>query len=469
MVRLGSATRERSYPNVDRSTATRVSVNWLVWATSVGCVQSQEVLTRTINNLSEAGVGQTQDASYVPPTPPSSSERKPDEWSDASFEHPSLTDVWPDAGFVQPTTTTPEVFVGTGYHSTCASVFGELYCWGDNKYGQLGTPPDRDLERPLRIRVDFVPTVIDGGERHMCALDTRGLVHCWGSNDSGQLGQVEPREWYAPTQVELPEPVRVLSSGERHVCVIGQSAQLYCWGSNQDGQLGLGQRHDEDDDYKENDDDEHLRDTMWPAAPVGDNLWLTVSAGQGHTCGIHLEGTLWCWGRNRNRQAGQFDGESFDTPRQVGEDDDWTYVVAGHTHSCALRKDLSLWCWGSNVEGKPYPLGGEWTDAEDDPQYVSGVEWRSIHTRSMSSCGLTLDDEGLCWGRNDEGQLGLGDFELRDTPTFVGRGGAQLSTGLLHACGTTQTLDVYCTGSNESGQLGVGDYESRNEFTHVRF
>jgi alpha-tubulin suppressor-like RCC1 family protein len=420
---------------------------------TASCVQSQEVLTRSyLNTQPEAGVEREHDAGTTDApdatSPLFTTEHSPrDERRDASFEY-------------TPNLAAPDVVVGTGYFSTCASVFGKLYCWGDNSYGQLGTFPDRPLEWPTRLQVDFVAASIDGGERHMCALNTGGSVYCWGANDDGQLGQGDRNDRYEPTGVYLPEPVRQLSSGESHVCVVTESGQLYGWGWNKEGQLALSD--DASDDAQQESD--VLTPTLIDRGP-----WTMVSAGQGHSCGTRTDGTLWCWGRNYNRQVGQYEGERFRTPQQVGADTDWKFVVAGQTHSCALRNNHTLWCWGSNLEGQPYPLGAEWAASEDDPEYASDAEWQTLDTRWMSSCGFTLNGEALCWGRNEEGQLGLNDFEFRNGPTFVAKGGIQISTGLLHTCGVSEDLDVYCTGNNESGELGTGDFQRKNQFTRVRF
>lgn len=432
----------------------------LICLQAAGCVQSQEVLTRTTNYLTDAGTPPraptTDGGASSTGTPFLTDTASPDGPRESSGSRP----IRRDAGSLNTPVAAADVVVGTGYYSTCASAFGEVFCWGDNTYGQLGVAPDRALERPARVAVALTAVFIDGGERHMCALDTNGAVYCWGNNDAGQLGQGDQEARYTPSRVKLPKRARALSSGESHVCVIDEQAQLYCWGSNNEGQLAL-------DEDTSNDADK----SPYVLAPVhvSDASWATISAGQSHTCGTQTNGSLWCWGSNYSRQVGQYEGERFSAPKRVGQDNDWRLAVAGQTHSCALRDDRSLWCWGSNLEGQAYPLGAEWRGSEDDPQYMSGVEWKQVYTRFMSSCGLTLDNEGLCWGRNKEGQLGVQDFELRNKPTFVGRGGIQISIGLLHTCGVTESLDVYCTGDNQAGQLGVGDFERRNQFTRVRF
>ena len=79
-----------------------------------------------------------------------------------------------------------------------------------------------------------------------------------------------------------------------------------------------------------------------------------------------------------------------------------------------------------------------------------------------------IRSELYCWGRNDSGQLGLGDTEHRgDDPDEVGPSlppvllPADLDVHSVHVGGShTCIIDsrgaVYCWGANESGQLGLG-------------
>ena len=68
------------------------------------------------------------------------------------------------------------------------------------------------------------------------------------------------------------------------------------------------------------------------------------------------------------------------------------------------------------------------------------------------------------WGRNDRGQLGVGDKVNREVPTLVTRllktkAVVQVAAGYAHsACLTADGL-VFVCGCGDNGQLGVGDIE----------
>lgn len=94
------------------------------------------------------------------------------------------------------------------------------------------------------------------------------------------------------------------------------------------------------------------------------------------------------------------------------------------------------------------------------------VKWSRVF--AGPTCAFGLDDQGQVWafGDNACGQLGLGDQLARILPekldwTF----GAikSISCGLTHALFLTKQGKVYACGKNDQGQLGLGD---KVEFVH---
>ncbi|KAL3791662.1 hypothetical protein HJC23_003919 [Cyclotella cryptica] len=79
-------------------------------------------------------------------------------------------------------------------HSLCTTAFdGGCYAWGSNGFGQLGMPSDLDQGSRLSprrvedLKAVFVVAVA-AGDRHSVALTKMGEVFCWGDNRAGQLG-----------------------------------------------------------------------------------------------------------------------------------------------------------------------------------------------------------------------------------------------------------------------------------------
>ncbi len=93
----------------------------------------------------------------------------------------------------QVTALTGATALGANHLHHCAVKDGEVWCWGDNFLGQLGTgagggriTPER---APVRAKTSFRAVSVGTGRDSTCALDDQGLVWCWGANTYGQLGQ----------------------------------------------------------------------------------------------------------------------------------------------------------------------------------------------------------------------------------------------------------------------------------------
>src|SRR5690606_31582690 len=194
-----------------------------------------------------------------------------------------------------------------------------------------------------------------------------------------------------------------------------------------------------------------------------------VAAGQGHTCAIRMDGSLWCWGRNSRRELGQGPDQSDQTrePGVVGDQNDWVSVSAGQNHTCGIRAE-ELYCWGDNSHNQP-GFGGP--DVAAAPALVPGVpSVRSVSVDTFHTCAIDAARVLRCWGRNIEGQLGDGTVDLRVQPTEALPQGNwdAISAGRFHTCGVRSGA-ILCTGDNAPGRLGTGDTERSQEFSPTYF
>ena len=95
------------------------------------------------------------------------------------------------AALEQPTSGVTAVALGIG-HSCVLGAGGVVSCWGNNHFGQLGP------QAPLAGSLPNVPTPVEGlpagmravaaGYNFTCAMASTGDVYCWGDNRDGQLG-----------------------------------------------------------------------------------------------------------------------------------------------------------------------------------------------------------------------------------------------------------------------------------------
>jgi alpha-tubulin suppressor-like RCC1 family protein len=351
--------------------------------------------------------------------------------------------------------------VAVGISHSAAISSGRLYTWGANDAGELGLGDEVERHVPTELTSAQTFVSVTAGDDYTCALDDAGNVFCFGANARGQLGQGDRQARSVPTHVTLPLPARVVSDDFEHVCALLADASLYCWGENFEGELGQ-------DDSPPVGQDDTADDKLSPVQVPGTD-WNDVSAGQGFTCAIRLDGTLWCWGRNTGHQLGPPTDIQIRHPIQVGTDSDWLHVVSGQQFSFALKKDHSLWCWGINVASPNdgFPLGIDTDDLATPTRLGSANDWVSVATRVFHTCAINRSHELWCWGRNIEGQLGTGDLDLRQTPTHVADDMAGVAVSWFTTCAFSTAGRVLCTGKNDYGEIGDGTTDRPVHFTDV--
>lgn len=131
-------------------------------------------------------------------------------------------------------------------------------------------------------------------------------------------------------------------------------------------------------------------------------------------------------------------------------------VVSGSSHSCALNASGTAMCWGANEEGQ---LGNATRADRATPTRVdSELRFSTLAAGESHTCGLAGNGVPLCWGENLSGQLGDGSRNNQTVPRVVGGGLAfqEITAGWSHTCGLTSSGNTFCWGNNNQGQLGDG-------------
>lgn len=115
-------------------------------------------------------------------------------------------------------------------------------------------------------------------------------------------------------------------------------------------------------------------------------------------------------------------------------------------------------CWGVNDQ---YQLGGGAPAQSLTPVPVSGLSAgiRHIAAGAAHTCAVTIEGEVHCWGGNAHGELGAGQASAAPvaTPTKVeGLPGPMMmvAAGRFHTCAVSPLGQAWCWGQNEFGALG---------------
>ena len=352
--------------------------------------------------------------------------------------------------------------ITTGQAHTCALLqTGNITCWGNNEYGQLGSgQTSSSYEVPVEVLGITDATQITTNDDHTCALLQTGTIKCWGNNTSGQLGNGQSTgDWY-DRSADSSVPVEVLgitdatqiTTSDYHTCALLQTGNIKCWGNNTSGQLGNGQRGD---DWQDN-----SADSSVPVEVLGITDATQITAGDDHTCALQQAGTIKCWGDNSSGELGNGTETTSSVPVEVLGINDATQITTSGEHTCALLQTGTIKCWGSNEYGQ---LGsGQTSSSYEVPVEVLGItDATQITTSGEHACALLQTGNIKCWGSNFYGQLGNGQSR-RDADSSVPvevlgvNDATQITTSDYHACALLQTGNIKCWGNNSSGQLGNG-------------
>jgi cysteine-rich repeat protein len=277
-------------------------------------------------------------------------------------------------------------------------------CDDGNSIAADGCEPDCKVSKVVRL---------SAGTTHTCALLREGLVRCWGANQQGQLGlgtsaDRRSNKPYLNDVVQLGAPAAALAAGRAHTCALMQDGSVRCWGANASGQLGLGHTRAVGDDEAPN--------APNAAVQLGATA-IAIAAGGDVSCAILQGGALRCWGANTFGQLG-----------------------LGHTN----------------------PIGDNEVPSAAVATVILDDTVRAVGPGGDHTCAVLASNLVRCWGRNDLGQLGLGntanlgDNEAPTTAAAIMFPGAT-AFGAIQA-GATRTFAWMTDGSAVRGWGDNGDF-----------
>ncbi|HMI94303.1 MAG TPA: hypothetical protein VK509_23185 [Polyangiales bacterium] len=384
-----------------------------------------------------------------------------------------------DAGGIQPPPVKCVAQVSlASTHSCAVRNDGTLWCWGSNRYGQLGAEPaSSPVPTPTRVAaLGSDVAEVATGDGHTCARKKDGAVLCWGLNSSGQLGNggidgetcldtsgAEMKCNPVPTEVTALGDARHVVAGELHSCALKADGSVLCWGGYSEfGVVGSDRTGEQTCSMNRLCAPSPRRVASMPAA---DEL---VSGALGrHTCARAADGALWCWGLNQHGQLGHDTPELSGTPLHAAESLEIVHAATGLAHTCALDPAGALYCWGSNEVGQ---LGNGTTNASASPVKLAPLDdgatsgpAAALASGGAHNCALRKDGTVWCWGSNRRGQLGIGAAPTQSTlPAAVDALGADtvgIAVGAQHSCAIESSGELLCWGDNSDGQLGDGTSE----------
>jgi hypothetical protein len=296
---------------------------------------------------------------------------------------------------------------------------GELLCWGANNVGQLGLGITGPLMPTPIVATSIGGQVIDFDTNGatVCAIKPNLNLYCWGANTYGQVGTGSPTSHIAtPYHVQLPKGVMVqeVSVGDLQTCALTTDGRVFCWGSNQYGQIGLTAS---------------AWATYGPqqiafGTGVTDDF-VDVASGYGTACAVHASGGMYCWGNNAQNILVGVDSNISPIPQYIAPVLDgtatpaWKHVSMGNTGSvCGIQTSGKMFCWGGGAGSGTG--SSEW--AMVIPLPVSTQSMTAGNAIAEVSMGFgggcvinSISMRTYCWGSNYWGEVGSTNASVMQT------------------------------------------------------
>ncbi|BBG98612.1 Regulator of chromosome condensation family with FYVE zinc finger domain [Prunus dulcis] len=293
-----------------------------------------------------------------------------------------------------------------GKHAAIVTKQGEVFCWGQADGGRLGNKINMDVSYPKLV------DSLNGIQ-----------LYTWGDTSCGDslAGKEKTRSQWLPQKLSgslNSVNISNVTCGGWHTAIVSTSGQLFTYGDGTFGVLGHGNL----DSVSQPREVESLK-----------GLWVkSVSCGSWHTAAVveimvdrlrlnSIGGKLFTWGDADKGRLGHVDNERKLLPTFVARlvDHDFVQVCCGRMLTVGLTNKGTVYTMGSAVHGQ---LGN--LQAKD--KSITVVEGklkeefiREIASGSYHVAVLTARGSVYTWGKGANGQLGLGDVDDRNTPTFV--------------------------------------------------
>jgi len=329
---------------------------------------------------------------------------------------------------------------------------GELWCWGDQRWGQLGNGSAIGGE-PRRVDVGAAVADFALGLGYTMVLTDQGVLWGMGLNEFRTVGLPAPvDEVTIPTIIDRPALSRVFAGWDTVCALTADSGELLCWGRP------LHQPHDMDDGQPEA--------TLIELSDVRD-----VTMAKNAACArVGDDADLYCWGHNTFGSVGVNNINKFYPKPTPNGLTGVQHLAGGDGHFCALLagEDRPL-CWGGNG------LGQVATSAVDPvlsptPLSFTDLPFTVVATGAGQRCsGLLLEDGRVAFMGLNSNQIAGVEGELVG-PTIHPEveGMTSLTMGWQHACGLRDDGAIVCWGNNEYGVIGTSDFGGYASPTVVR-
>lgn len=326
--------------------------------------------------------------------------------------------------------------------------FTEVFVWGSDHFGQLGlgSKQHNTYSLPRFCSFNILIRSISCGDQHSGFVSSSGHVYTMGSNIDGRLGIGDPTTKFSssPCLVESLTSQNILniSCGGGHSIVTNSEGLISSWGYGENGALGLG----------------NTQNQFVPVSirlPVGVQV-LQTTCGAKHSALIVRSNTgniVYVCGNGESGQLGTGKREKELQFVQVKAPEEITQASCGVFHSGFISVTGKIYTTGGNSFGQLGLGNKKGTCILRKVESVENVKMRKIVCAS-NSAALAENGDVYVWGAGPLEEY-LAPFRITTSATDISLGGNFLIV-------LKEELGIYSWGNNSHGELGLGDYDPRD-------
>jgi len=185
-----------------------------------------------------------------------------------------------------------------------------------------------------------------------------------------------------------------------------------------------------------------------------------LAVGNFHACVIQASGQTACWGARGFAQLGDGTPPSATVSARVAVAGGpaFTQIVSRGSHTCGTTVTGAILCWGRNEFGM-VTANGTASLGVPTPTSVGGGPYNMVSPARLTSCGLTTSNTAVCWGLNQQGEVGDGTAgagmrRLTPVPVATTLQFSSIEASWIHTCALTAAGAAHCWG-DYLGQLNI--------------
>lgn len=371
-------------------------------------------------------------------------------------------------------------------HAAAIDLNGQLWVWGDNSKGQLGTilsngesytvePINTGIYADNIYAGENITAYIEGGQVYQSGnvyeednsefkrignsvgivdlslgntfsvgIDANDNLWRWGKmTDNDGFSDIQSNN---PLKIEYDYAFSQVDSYRNQSLAIDELGQVLAWGEGY---------------YADGSDS--MKICTYPIKIEGIDNPIQVSRGKNHNLVLDKNGDVYGWGSNSNNPMGDLSGK-VKTVSKLNGISNVQQIAAGTEFSIFVKKDGTIWGVGKNDRGQ---LGQGTTSNSSVPiRITEKSDFRKISVGEDYVAALAGD--GIyTWGGNSNGQLGNGTTVSNKFPVKLSVDLAanehftDISAGIDFCLALTNLGNVYAWGDNANGELGQhGTYKT---------